>query len=209
MSTINEIWSGRLVSKYRDSPDILGLVELLSSPLNDTKEALEYVLSNEGIDGSEGVFLDFLGELIGVRRPPAQEADVFTLCSPEDAALDVDNRYGLAPVDLSSGGYLTGIDGVLSKSDPGSYATDAEYRPLIRSKAAAFRKKATRAVLYDYLVAFGIRAKITEDARTAELEPSNYGDLNYWVRNYIETRGFKPAGIQIKFKLQTEPDSEV
>jgi len=110
---------------------------------------------------------------------------------------------------LSTGGFLVGDDGILSKTAPGSYMPDAEYRQLIRAKGSTYRKQATRETVYTYLLQFGVRCKIIESARVAEFEPHAYDVLNYWVRNYITARGFRPNGIRVAIKQQTEPDSEV
>lgn len=211
MADINAEWQEILFAKYRYSPNILGLVELLSSPLQDTRDVLDWMLSQTSIDTAEGEILDFMGELIGVSRPPAQEndANILWLCRWEDIADDPGGTRSLAPEDLTTGGYLTKGNGILSKTDPGAYVTDTEYRALIRSKATTFRKKATRSVIYDYLLRFGIRAKIIESARVVELEPNSYDQLNYWFRDYIQAKGFRPSGIQMKIKIQTESDSEV
>ena len=209
--TIQETWESRLFSKYRYSPNILGLVEILSDPLQSTNDALDYILSHRSIDDADGELLDFLGEMIGVQRPPSQEPDenLLWFCTPEDYPDDLDGSQSLAPVDLSTGGYMTGHNGIVSKDDPESYVSDVEYRALIRSKATTFRKTATREVIYEYLLQFGVRCKIIESERVAEFEPHSYDILNYWVRNYIETRGLRPSGIQVSVSHQTEPDSEV
>lgn len=209
--TVKSTWESRNFSKYRESPNVLGTIELMSDPLQSTEDVLDYILSHRSIDDAEGELLDFLGEMIGVKRPPAQESDdnLLWFCLPEDYADDLDGSMSLAPVDLSTGGYMTGHDGILSVTDPGSYVDDVEYRALIRTKAASFRKKADRETVYSYLLEFGVRCKIIESHRFVEFEPHSYDKLNYWVRNYIEERGFRPAGIQVKIKHQTSPDPEI
>lgn len=206
-----DIWAlkqERLFAKYRNSPNILGLMEILSSPTQDTRDVLDWLLGELSLAAASGEVLDFLGELIGVTRPPAQEEDILWLCHDWEVLDDPDNRYGLAPDSLDEGGYLTGDDGVLSKTSPGSYMSDTDYRALITSKGSTYRQTATRETVYSYLVDLGARSKILESDKFVEFEPSNPDNVNYWLRNYIETRGFRPAGVQIRVKEQTEP-SEV
>jgi len=198
-----------IFAKYRHSPIILQVLEILSSPIQDTSDAIDYILSHLSIDTAEGEILDFLGELIGVARPPAQEDAVFWLCEPWEVADDPDNEHGLAPPSLDEGGYLTSNEGIASQVDPGTYISDAEYRKIIRAKAATFRNKATRDVVYNYLYQLGTRVKIHEEPRYVEFEHSSYNDLNYWLRNYIKTRGMKPAGIEIQIKEQLASDQEI
>lgn len=207
MTDVWDIKQERLFAKYRDSPNILGIMEILSDPAQDTRDVLDWLLSGLSIDTAEGELLDFLGELIGVDRPPAQEEDILWLCGDWETADDPDNHYGLAPDTLDEGGYLTGDDGLPSKSAPGTYMSDADFRDLIRSKGTSYRQKATRETVYEYLVDLGTRCKILETDKFVEFEPSSYADLNYWLRNYIENRGFRPAGIQIQIKPQTEPEA--
>lgn len=208
MTDIYQTKFGRLFAKYRHSPNILGLLEILADPEQDTRDVEDWFLANLSIDDGEGVFLDFFGELIGVLRPPLQEPDVFSLCGEWELADDPDNHYGLATDSLTEGGYLTGDDGVERKTAPGG-TDDPTYRGFLRSKAATFRQVATREVLFGYLIFFGCRWKIEEGTLTAEFEPYDYKLINYYVRNYIEERGFRPAGIRVVVKRQTTPSSEV
>lgn len=206
MTDVWELKQERLFAKYRNSPNILGLMEILSSPSQDTQDVLDWLLGELSLSAASGKVLDFLGELVGVDRPPAQEEDILWLCLDWETADDPDNHYGLAPDSLDEGGYLTGDDGILSQSSPGSYMPDDDYRLLIASKGATYRQKATREVVFTYLLELGVRCKIIETDKVVEFEPSSYDNLNYWLRDYIETRGFRPAGIQVSVAEQTTPE---
>lgn len=199
----------QLFAKYRNSPNILKVFEILSNPLQDTNDAIDYILNHLSIDDAEGPILDAMGSWIGVQRPPLQEDDIFWLCRDEDVADDPNNDHGLATDALTEGGYFTGDDGCLSKANPGSYVDDEEYRLYIRAKAATFRKKATRDIMYNYILQFGVRSKLNEGTRTVEIEPSSYDYLNYAIRYHLINLGYRPAGIDISIKLQTESDSEI
>ena len=209
--TVLTDWQELLFAKYRHSPNVNGTVELLAAPIQDSRDVLDWILDQNNLDDAEGEILNFRGELIGVTRPLAQEPDenLLWLCNDEDAADDIDGSMSLAPDDLSTGGYLTGDDGIPSVSDPGAYMADTEYRALIRSKAATYRQKATRSAIYDYLLTFGVRCKINETDREVGFEPHSYDALNYWARDYIVSRGFRPAGIRVYITEQLESDSEV
>lgn len=199
----------RLFSKYRHSPIILKVSEILSDPLQDTNDAIDWILGHMSIDDAEGTLLDALASWIGVKRPPAQETRLFRLCRDEEVAEDPENNHGLAPDDLSSGGSLSADDGCTSKSAPGTYISDAEFRLYIRAKAATFRRVATREVMYDYILQFGIRTKLVEGVRTCEIHPSSYEDFGLAVRYHIEHRGFRPAGIRVSVARQQQSDAEV
>ena len=199
----------RLFAKYRYSPNIIGVLEILSDPIQDTDDAIDWLLDHLSIDGAEGELLDFMASWIGVTRPPEQEENLLLLFRDEEVADDPENNHGLAPDSLATGGYLSSDDGCLSKSDPGSYVDDETFRTFIRAKAATFRKKATPEVMFEYILSFGIRSVLYEDELSCEIDPSNYEDMSLFIKNYIETRGFRPAGIKVSVKLQTTSSSEI
>lgn len=208
MTIYSDMYS-RLFAKYKHSPNIYGLLEILASAQQDTDDVLEWVLSQLSIDGGEGEILNAIGEIIGVNRFALQEERLWKLVRPEELADDPYHLNGLSSDGVSDGGYLSGPAGCVSKEDPDGYVTDAEHRELIRSKAATYRKKATKANMYSSLLALGHRCRIHESDKLVEIEPSSYGEFMYHLRNYITQKGFRPAGIQVKIKIQTEPDSEV
>lgn len=198
-----------LFAKYRNSPNILGVLEILSAPIQDTSDAVDSFLDQIGIDESEGSLLDAIASWIGVRRPPAQETRLFWMCRDEDVASDPGNEHGFAPDELTAGGYLSGDDGCLSKSEPGSYMDDDNFREYVRAKASTFRRKATPDVVFEYLLRFGVRARLEEGDRLLEIFPWSYGDLSLSVKSYIENSGFRPLGVTVEIAPQENPDSEI
>lgn len=158
--TIHQRLIDRLFSVFVDSPNVQNLAETLAGPMDDTFEAIQYYLDHTDIDDCEGVLLDFRGWLIGVRRPPLQESNVFTLCNIDD--VDYDNRHGFYCSSDGTGGYMTSSEGLVNVSDQTADMGDDEYRTLIKTKAAAFRKKATDANLFLHLLAFSARCEILE-----------------------------------------------
>ena len=199
-----------LFARYQHSPNVLSLLELLSTPLQDTRDVLEWLEDQLDLDSAEGVILDAYGELLGVPRPPLQEADILWLCEDSEYGDDPDNHFGLAPDSLDEGGYLTLDNGLLSRRYPGEYVSDEDYRQWIRIKISTFREKATLQTLYAYLQVFGIRVKFEEnDPLILDLEFEAYDPVDYYTRDYIINKGFRPAGVQIRIKEQTESDSEV
>ncbi|MBV6340978.1 DUF2612 domain-containing protein [Candidatus Magnetobacterium casense] len=200
----------RLFHQFDESPNITALVAILSDALQDTNDVETFILSHTGIDTAEGEQLDLLGQLIGVYRPPRQEEWVFTLCHLGETD-DLWNHHGFfddsdPTVDL--GGYVTTTRGLDSISDPGNMS-DADYRKLIRQKAASYRKKMTQEILFNYLIESGARCKIddTTTTYTVTIDPYRYYDIDEWRMNYIVTKGFKPAGIKVEFMDNVrEPD---
>jgi hypothetical protein len=181
--------------------------------MQDTLDAIEYLNAMVDLDDYEGVHLDNWGELIGVKRPKAQELpeNIFTLCDLGEAN-DPNNQRGFLDDTeaVLTGGYMVGPEGLESQTDPGADMSDADYRYLIRQKAAALRSRMTERNLFDYLIAFGTRCKIDNDSTvfTSDIDPQNYYDTNAWAKHYIETRGFAPSGLTVQFldNLRTVKD---
>ena len=209
MSDILTSMTGNLFAKYRHSPYILGLFEVIAGALQDTSDVLDFFEGQLSIDTGEGVILENLGGWIGVNRPPAQEEDGLVLIRDGDILGDPENHHGLAPDDLSTGGYLYRDDGLPSKADPNSFVDNPTYRLYIRAKAAAFRRRATRDTLYNYALQFGVRPKIIEGVRSIQIQPSDYDDLTMYLRYHLIHRGFRPAGIEVSIYKQSEQSAEV
>jgi hypothetical protein len=192
---IETLFKDRTFAQFRDSPHIQDLIETLSDPMQDSSDVADFILGSLNIDDAEGEQLDYLGERIGVSRPPAQETRIFRMVRLGEVG-DPDEGFS---DDENPGGYMTTLEGLESISAPGTDMSDEDYRFLIRQKAASYRKKATREILFSYLLAFGARCKIDDDTDLKiDIDQDRYDDLDNWARNYIETRGFKPAGIAIK-----------
>lgn len=205
--TVLADFTGRLFAKYRHSPDILGLLAVMAAPVQDTEDVLDYILSHLSIDTAEGELLDFLGDFIGVSRPLEQEIpeNLLWLVEEDEVGDDLDGSMSLAPADESNGGYLTGDTGLASKTNPGAYMSDLEYRKLIRTKAATLRSRPTRTNLFDYMMQFGIRCKITGVVSPITFEPCDYRHINYWTRNYVLTKGFRPTARRIHWSDEVSP----
>ena len=200
---IDVLWDSRLFHFLRDDPVTAALIDVLSDPIQDTYDVANFILTHWSIDEAEGEQLEFIGELIGVSRPYAQEDHIFTIRKLGYSG-DLDNKTGWeddSDATLTTGGYITGYDGLVSQRNVGSEMSDADYRYLIRQKAASYRKKATRENLYSYLVTFGTKCLIDDDTKfVVEFDPFEYYAINSWSKNYVTTKGFKPAGIKVQFR---------
>lgn len=200
---IEDRWLSRLFHIFRNSPHILGLVEILSDPLQDTIDVCDYILGHLSIDDAEGEQLDFLGELIGVYRVAAQEDsnNIFTMCSlgEVDTFANSTGFYNDDPDDPPTGGYMVSINGLSSITEPRSMMSDNEFRFLIRQKAASYRKNMTRVNLFNYLLAFGSRCLIDDESMIVSIDPIAWNDLNEWQKWCVLNKGFKPAGIKTEF----------
>lgn len=199
---ISALFDSRLFHFLREDPVTAALIDILSDPIQDTFDVCEYIANNQSISAADGEQLELLGELIGVKRPLAQEDHIFTIRKLGFSG-DPDNKTGWANDDdatVTTGGYITSSDGLYSQRSPGTEMSDTDYRYLIRQKAASYRSKMTHQVLFEYLIAFGTKCLIDDDTRfVVELDPLDYYAINGWAKNYVVTKGFKPAGIKVQF----------
>ena len=207
---IDVLFDSRLFYFLRNDPVTAALIDVISDPLQDTYDVCNFILTHSSIDTAGGEQLDFLGELIGIERPPAQEAKIFTMNRLGEVP-DLDNNRGFfddsdATVDI--GGYMTTSTGY--EAVDGSDMADVDYRYLIRQQAAAYRKKMTRVNLFNYLVAFGSKCLIDDETNMeVEIDPFDYYALNDWEKNYVLTQGFKPAGIKTTFRDNVRHEDEI
>ena len=194
-------WLSRLFHFLLNSPNITDKMTVLSTVMQDTVNAAAFILANWSIDDAGGDQLDKIASWVGLTRPPAQEPNIFTL-SREGEFDDPDNNHGFcdnSDPTVTTGGWLTSEKGLAAKD--GSQMSDAEFRKLIRQRAASYRKFMTRENLFSYLLAFGSRCIIDDDtAKRVEMDPVTYYDLDDWQKNFVITRGFKPGGIAVFFR---------
>jgi len=209
---VSAIIHNRLLHIIRDGTNVQAIKDILSDVIQDTDDVTNYILDHLSVDEAEGELLEFLGEIIGLARPKAQEDPdrIFTLkrvgeTDDPDKGLQDDSDPS-----VTTGGYMMTLTGLESVTDPDSEMSDSDYRYFIYQKAAAYRSKMTHLNLYNYLLAFGARCELTESAAmTVLIEPFNYYDMDNWQKNYAVTRGFKPAGISLSFVDMLNHESEI
>lgn len=203
----------KLFYMFRDDPHTLSLLTVIADPIQDTLDAMTFIKGASSIDTATGAQLDQLAGRIGLTRPPAQEnpENIFSLKGLGEFD-DLDGSKSLKDDTdtVETGGYLTTLEGLESISDPGADMTDADFRYLIRQKAAVIRSKMTRANLFNYLIAFGGRVKIDDDTRyIAELDPYSYYDLDGWEKWYVVNKGFAPAAITVQFRDNIRDEASI
>ena len=194
--TVEADYKKRLFAQFANSPNIQALIEILSTPMQDTTDAVNFLLDHSSIDDADGEQLEKLGAKIGIVRPRKQETDLFTLCRAGEV---VAPAKGFT-VGALLGGFLPTAQGLEDQRDSTAMMSDPDFRKLIRQKAKSYRSKATREILFSYLLAAGSQCKIDDDdSFDIYFDPVRWADLNLWFMNYIETRGFKPATNKVVF----------
>ena len=71
------------VSQLRQNEDYVNLCEVIGNDFNDLKKISEYILKNINIDTAEGVWLDYLGWLVGTTRVYFDIEDFFSVNSDD------------------------------------------------------------------------------------------------------------------------------
>ena len=71
------------VSQLRLNPDYQNLCEVIGKDLNDLKKISEYILKSINIDEAEGIWLDYLGWLVGTTRVYFDLGDFFSVNSDD------------------------------------------------------------------------------------------------------------------------------
>lgn len=69
------------VSQLRLNPDYQNLCEVIGQDFNDLKKISEYILKSINIDEAEGIWLDYLGWLVGTTRVYFDIGDFFSVNS--------------------------------------------------------------------------------------------------------------------------------
>ena len=71
------------VSQLRLNPDYQNLCEVIGQDFNDLKKISEYILKSINIDEAEGIWLDYLGWLVGTTRVYFDIGDFFSVNSDD------------------------------------------------------------------------------------------------------------------------------
>jgi hypothetical protein len=198
----------KLFKVFKDSPEIIALLEVISDPMQDTVDAIDFLLGSLSIDDREGEQLDYLGTRLGVERPNEQEPYENIFCLNGDLTL---GSQGFSDENYpSEGGYFADEKGLPLQSNPDQKMSDEGYRRLLKQKASAFRTLATRENLFTYLIDFGSRALINDDTgHHIQFDLIDHYSLNEFEKWYLLTRGFKPAGISTEVRENIRDGEEI
>ncbi len=203
MTDVATNFKARLFHVFRTGPIYDALIDILSDPAQDLFDACDFLLAHHSVDTAEGEQLDFIGELIGIRRPLQQETRLLQLYRFGELP-DPENLHGLADdsdATVTTGGYMGTYEGLVLQPDPEAQETDTNYRYLIKQKGTTYRKRMTASNLETYLEAFGARCILDESTTgVIEIDPLRWNDLTDWDRYYIIYKGFRPAGLEVRFR---------
>lgn len=123
---------GELLNQFRDAPGILSFLEAIFNRIEDTDGLLAALLTKRDLESAEGVWLDILGAIVGVRRPVAliPDENIFTMKNVGDPD-DPDLSFGDA-VPPTSGGYFQTLAGV--RFPDAGLVDDDTFRVFLKAK---------------------------------------------------------------------------
>ena len=71
------------ISQLRQNPDYVNLCEVIGNDFNDLKKVSEYVLNCINVNEAAGVWLDYIGWLVGTSRSFLDISQFFSVNSPD------------------------------------------------------------------------------------------------------------------------------
>jgi hypothetical protein len=190
---------GQLLNQFSESTNLLALLEVLFARLEDSKGVLDYIATNVNLDTAEDVWLDIIGRIVGVEKPPKEQdpATIFTCKSVGEADDPAKGCYSAGPP--VTGGYVQTIEGLTDISDPSAMETNDNYRKLIRAKTFANNATGTFADLYVYLKnGFGVHSELSSP-EAGNVVITLYSFLSQRERQHVIQYGPRLAGILIEF----------
>jgi len=199
MGALYDTAKERVLVQFSSSSRFLLLLEAMYNRLEDTQALIEYLRDNLSVDTAEGVWLDILGDIVGVERPylGINPANTFTFKWSGQVDDPSKGFYSAGPPE--TGGYLETTEGALNPDDPTAKETDENYRKLIKAKAIATGEIGTFADIYTYLKdGFGVRSVLSSDT-VGEIKIELLDFLSMGERAHIKQYGPRLAGVRIEF----------
>jgi hypothetical protein len=139
MATLTEIALSRLLNQFSDAQKLVELFIRILNRFEDSNNILEYLLTKRFLDTAEGVWLDVIGDIIGIPRPyePIEDDEIFTFKSIGQAD-DPDKGWGTITSSTIGGKFQT-IEGITTDQ----LASDDVYLNNIKAKAYVTFTKGT------------------------------------------------------------------
>lgn len=150
----------RLYSQFYDAERLKELIGILREYVEEIDDIIADVALKRFKDTSEGVWLDWVAEIIGIFTRPAAEypnEEMFSYRSLSDPVTSVTQGYGTI-YDPSTGGRYHSIYG---NQIPDEYMNDSDFLATINAKIAANFAESSIPGIWDYIYyGFGTRVDI-------------------------------------------------
>lgn len=192
MAAIEDDLLDGIFDQMSDVENWAKIVEFIADEFQQVIDAILYLDVLTWVDVAEGVWLDRVGAIVGVRRPPNEELTrVFRCRGASDPWYDPNHGFA-SPTNPSIGGYLSGIWGVPADG----VASDTLYRDYIYAKIAATNADASIPGIAIYVLnAFGLATTVSASGRDISVEIT--GTFNLQQRRFIEYFAPNVAGTNL------------
>lgn len=200
MGQLTEDLGSRILEASSDGPNWQAFVTWMAEEFEEVLEAIVYlVLVGSNKDIAEGVWLDRIGRLVGVDRPPNEELyRVFRVRGASDPQFDDLHGFGSA-TDPDVGGFISGGWGVPADGVAG----DELFLDFIDAKIAATNADASIPGIARYIQnAFGYDCTVTAEDRVVYVTINSTFDLQ--TRRYLEY--FAPVVAGVTFRVTNWPE---
>jgi len=198
MTDVFEILEGRILNQFSESTNLLALLEAIYTQLQDTQDMLEALRDDRYIDTAEGVWLDVLGDIVGLPRPYADEDPDYIFTAKLTGEPDDPNKGCYLAGPPATGGYIQTWAGINVVADPTTLVSDVEYRKQIKAKAVANHRDGIISDFFTFLKdGFDVDSTITEQIGLISVELEDY--LSEKERRFAEEYGPRSAGVKVDF----------
>lgn len=196
MGLLTDTIFNRLLDQQRDGVNWRKLLQIFADEFEEIIGTLVDLNTLTWLSTAEGVWLDRIGEIVGILRPPEEEVDnIFTVTEAGDVAQDALHGWGEVG-EPTTGGFVWDLFGI----SLGTPASDSTYRDFIDAKIAATNSDASIPGLARFIDdAFGLAVMVTRvGIRQLEITlPATGYDLRQ--RRYIEMLCPAVAGVDVLF----------
>jgi len=152
--TICDTALGRLVQQFKGRENLEKVLTALYAPLLETQACIEALRDDRWLDNATGVWLDIIGDIVGIARPYVELGIDVTFAYKVDPEGEEDPEKGFITDpfshDPSPGGHYQSADGLADGT--GDLLDDENYRQMIIAKTMANNRDGTIPDLYTYLV---------------------------------------------------------
>jgi hypothetical protein len=186
----------RLLNQFSEQPNIRALLTDIFARVEDSNDILDDLLNLRDIDTATGVWLDILGDIVGIERPEKEiSADFIFAFKQNPADPDDPDKAFYNPSGTPTGGYYQSFEGL--KDPSGDLMIDSEYRKLVKAKAIGNHvigniEDITRFILEG----FGVSSHVTDD-NPGEIEVELVSGLTQGERRSVEEYAPRAAGVNI------------
>lgn len=187
----------RLPNQFQDSTNLKALITIIYNKIKEIDDIYAYLLLNT-ISVAEGVWLDEIGDIVGVPRSSQMltDAEIFAYCSLSD--FPGDSALGYSDLANPQGGYFIGLDENGHPWAPtGISISDTDYRALINAKVLSTYSDDTINDIYNWILSTFSVESYVYNSNPCEIAVELEEYLTFYQRWVLLTYAPISAGVRI------------